>query len=463
MGDNLYHVGYGFWGMLSAWGVRSMVANSFERYRLGWINVNEVNSSPNQTISNATISDYVITGVSYRLNINPGSHEYFYIENHQKQSYWENPHAFGTYGSFNVFGTVEKGLYVLRQSGFIGSKVQMIPADGRFSWTVNQLIQNPWGAGHLPVFKITVIDRVNGYHDVQYIPWTWGGVNKPAEPIHFMENENGQPILDIRHLGNGKDAFRIGYNEVFSQWSNPNSQRENKTSTPFGFKVNNLVNGVYSIDIYVNTSINAPPSKPQDLSLTVHNTGDNAFPKLNWELNLEPDVIASSQGYLIERSLYGGAFTQIATVNGTTSQYIDFGVPWAGGGPNNAAYKIRAKDTQSLTSLYSEIKSIQYGNAWKSGSHKDETFVVTEYNLNQNFPNPFNPQTTIQYDVKEKGFVQLKVYDMLGNEVAVLVNELKEHGRYNININANSLSSGVYIYSIKVNDFIQHRKMTLIK
>jgi len=77
MGDNSYHTGNGFWGMLRDWAAKSQVANSFERYRLGWINVNEVNNSPNITISNATLPDYVTSGVVYRLNIDPSSDEFF--------------------------------------------------------------------------------------------------------------------------------------------------------------------------------------------------------------------------------------------------------------------------------------------------------------------------------------------------------------------------------------------------
>lgn len=461
MGGNEYHVGYGFWGMLEAWGKKSKVANSFERYRLGWINVNEVNNSPNQTISNATLSDYVTTGVSYRLNINPSSNEYFYIENHQKLSYWENTHTFGTYGNGHVFGTIENGLYILRQDGYVGSNVQIIPADGRFSWTVNQLITNPWGPGDLPVFKNLGADRVNGYHDLNLIPWTWNGVNQTPHAIHFTENSNGQPVLDVRYPGDGKDAFRQNHNEIFSPWSNPNSHKANRTATPFGFKINNLINGVYTIDIYVNTAINAPPSKPQDFAVSVYNTGLNAHPKLNWQLNVEPDVISATQAYLIERSINGGAYTQIATVNGSTSEFIDYGVSYAGGGPNTASYKIRAKDTQGLTSIFTDVKTVNWGNVWKIGTEKEE--IITEYKLQQNYPNPFNPVTNIFYQIPKSGLVQLKVYDLLGSEVAVLIDEVKSEGSYSVNFNANNLPSGIYIYSLRVNDFVQNNKMTLLK
>src|SRR3972149_5974019 len=153
MGGNEYHVGYGFWGMLEAWGMKNKVANSFERYRLGWINTIGVESTPSQTISNATLPDFATTGVSYRLNIDISSNQFFFIENHKNLSYWEQNTPSYNWANNMVFGNVENGIYVLRQDGFVGNNVQIVPADGRFSWIVNQRIENPWGPGLLPVFK----------------------------------------------------------------------------------------------------------------------------------------------------------------------------------------------------------------------------------------------------------------------------------------------------------------------
>jgi len=85
------------------------------------------------------------------------------------------------------------------------------------------------------------------------------------------------------------------------------------------------------------------------------------------------------------------------------------------------------------------------------------------YSLEQNFPNPFNPMTTLSYQIKERGFVSLTVYDMLGREVVKLVNETQDEGQYYVSFNASNLPSGVYIYSLRVNDFVQNQKMTLLK
>lgn len=91
-----------------------------------------------------------------------------------------------------------------------------------------------------------------------------------------------------------------------------------------------------------------------------------------------------------------------------------------------------------------------------------ENLPVT-YELSQNYPNPFNPTTKIKYQMPVDGMVTLKVYDILGAEIATLVEEEKTAGRYEVNFNASSLASGVYIYRLQANDFVNVKKMVLLK
>lgn len=83
--------------------------------------------------------------------------------------------------------------------------------------------------------------------------------------------------------------------------------------------------------------------------------------------------------------------------------------------------------------------------------------------LYQNFPNPFNPTTKIQYELQKPGFVTLKIYDLLGREVISLVNEEQNTGEYTVGFNASCLSTGIYFYKLRVNDLISVRKMILLK
>ena len=85
------------------------------------------------------------------------------------------------------------------------------------------------------------------------------------------------------------------------------------------------------------------------------------------------------------------------------------------------------------------------------------------YNLAQNFPNPFNPTTSIRYSIPKRSNVILKVFDILGNEVASLVNEEKDQGIYTVTFNAATLASGIYFYRLQSGTFVETKKMLLLK
>ncbi|MBI5475866.1 MAG: T9SS type A sorting domain-containing protein [Ignavibacteriales bacterium] len=91
------------------------------------------------------------------------------------------------------------------------------------------------------------------------------------------------------------------------------------------------------------------------------------------------------------------------------------------------------------------------------------TELPLEFNLFQNYPNPFNPTTTIQFDIPNAGFVTLKVYNLLGQEVAMLVNEGKKIGRYEVEFDGSKLPSGIYFYRLVAGDYVSTRKFILIK
>ena len=89
--------------------------------------------------------------------------------------------------------------------------------------------------------------------------------------------------------------------------------------------------------------------------------------------------------------------------------------------------------------------------------------VPNEYALYQNYPNPFNPTTKIRYQLPNESKVVIKIYDMLGSEVMGLLNEQKEAGTYEVEFNSDNLSSGTYIYKISADNFVQTKKMILLK
>ena len=92
-----------------------------------------------------------------------------------------------------------------------------------------------------------------------------------------------------------------------------------------------------------------------------------------------------------------------------------------------------------------------------------ETDIPTKYNLSQNYPNPFNPSTTIKYSIPKQSTVTLKVFDVLGSEVATIVNGEQSQGKYEVEFDSNNLTSGIYFYRLHVGDYVNTRKMILLK
>lgn len=94
---------------------------------------------------------------------------------------------------------------------------------------------------------------------------------------------------------------------------------------------------------------------------------------------------------------------------------------------------------------------------------EDSFTSVQKFHVEQNYPNPFNPITKINYSLPQLGFVSLKIYDLLGEEVTTLINEEKSAGTHEIEFDGSSLSSGIYIYRIQAGDFISSKKFILMK
>jgi hypothetical protein len=97
------------------------------------------------------------------------------------------------------------------------------------------------------------------------------------------------------------------------------------------------------------------------------------------------------------------------------------------------------------------------------GVEDNETQLVTEYRLEQNYPNPFNPSTVINFNLPQAAQVKLSVYNILGQEVAVLVDEFVNAGSYSKSFNAKNLTSGLYIYTLEAGSTKISKKMTLLK
>lgn len=109
------------------------------------------------------------------------------------------------------------------------------------------------------------------------------------------------------------------------------------------------------------------------------------------------------------------------------------------------------------------INGIVYGDTTLTTIEINHGNLPIEYSLGQNYPNPFNPSTTISYSIPMQSKVELKVYDVLGREVATLVNKKQQAGSYEVEFDASNLGSGVYFYQLRAGSFVESRKLVLLK
>jgi len=209
---------------------------------------------------------------------------------------------------------------------------------------------------------------------------------------------------------------------------------------------------------------NLNPIAPQNLTMSSHNN----HPKLVWQKNPEQDI----DYYRIYRRIGSLPFTLHTTVSASLpTEYIDNEETVCNPPPGAqcqsgtvAKYYITAVDlTAKVSPASNEVEAIVQGEDPYKISVNNPTEVVDNYELSQNYPNPFNPTTTISYSIKTSGEVSLKVYDMLGTEVASLVNENQEAGNYSVTFNASNLPSGIYVYALTSGNFVDTKKLILLK
>lgn len=200
-------------------------------------------------------------------------------------------------------------------------------------------------------------------------------------------------------------------------------------------------------DVYFSRIID--PSGPVPVELTNFSSYLNTNKVfLNWSTATE----LNNRGFEIERSLDKDEWRIIGFKEGkgTTSE------------PQQYSY---SDDISEITAskLYYRLKQIDYNGNYKYSEIVEVEIAPKNFSLAQNYPNPFNPITSLQYAIGSRQFVTLKVYDLLGREIATLVNEEKPAGSYEVEFSAINLPGGVYFYQLKAGDFRETKKMILLK
>lgn len=332
------------------------------------------------------------------------------------------------------------------------------------------------------------------------------------QPQNYSNPAPYEVWTSMENKGDRWDGWSIGYNEVFSPYSSPSTVDWNNSSwgvfiylesmngTQANFKIyKEGVNGITEDQILELT----PPSKPMNLKVEHCYTQPGTsymYNKLTWNHNLEPDMKreVSPGVYVKKYNIYKvtspnvndlpneNNYTLLATVDidaSSVPSYVDLSEPSGCHSYPDAScpptcwtlhatrYRVQAVDVHNTPSVKSDFASafsftISNIGGTESGDNpiKYINSAPTEYSLKQNFPNPFNPSTSIKFELPQNTFVTLIIYNSIGEEVARLVdNEYKNAGRYSLNFDGSNLASGIYFYSIDAGSFKDVKKMVLIK
>ena len=195
----------------------------------------------------------------------------------------------------------------------------------------------------------------------------------------------------------------------------------------------------------------------KNVIMVYNRSGENDYPGAFY--SVKP---ANENNFIDDITLMEGQGNMNQYCGGGTSTFIRFG-----------DYSDISFDALDNDKIWLMNEYIGADNRWKtrvakisineivSSVESDES--VTNFYLAQNYPNPFNPLTTIEYQIPNSDFVSLKLYDVIGNEVATLVNEEKSAGKYNVKLKSENLTSGIYLYVLRAGDYVNSRKLILLK
>jgi photosystem II stability/assembly factor-like uncharacterized protein len=241
------------------------------------------------------------------------------------------------------------------------------------------------------------------------------------------------------------------------------------TTNNFGFSIDSLYSG------FDTQGVNNPLSATNNGYVFLASRGDGLFGVarsqdngLSWAQvlfinNTKPTVFADNNGIVITG-------TTVFSFSDTNKIYIstDFGDTWSG-------INQPTKWGTSVTDIKQDLQGNYFFGTSGEGLFEvdiitrveEEPYHIYNYSLLQNYPNPFNPITHLKYSIPQSGMVTLKVYDILGREKAILVEKFQDSGEYDVEFNPASgnqhLASGIYLYQLKAGNFIQTKKMLLLK
>jgi M6 family metalloprotease-like protein len=439
-----------FWGVLCSGERLSSCMNAYEREALGWITVPEIDAG-----HDIVLRDFVKTGDALKFHPPNGEGaEFFYIENHQKLSVFDDA----------TLNPSDKGVWVLHQEHqYLDlDNLRIRPSDGNWKWENPSTSSACFGAA-IPVFRRGEPRTFTGETHRDQIPTKTSYVNW----MYAVQEDS--VMLRCAAFAGGEGlygAFDTSFTPVFSPYSNPNSNTWTNLRTDFAVEVLGVDNGEVKLRRYADP-LDASPSRRYLGADPSQQAGGNQV-SLAWGSqwsegqSIEADVVSS---WLVRR-IDGGPWDTV--YSGAATAWNDGGIRNDSAGTHTIAYRVRVVDSQGKQSTWSNtftargsiITSVPDGMGSSPGGDR----------LGEPYPNPCNPMASIRYTVGAVrsqspvvSNVRLVVYDMLGRAVAVLINERKEPGTYTARFDGTGLAGGVYFCKLVVGYYSETRKIVLLK
>ena len=206
-----------------------------------------------------------------------------------------------------------------------------------------------------------------------------------------------------------------------------------------------------------------PGTKTMTTATVANNINCSVYENISLEFDNDWFAYTNLDSAIVEASYNGGStWVPIISWGGTDVRNTHEVKPLPGA-TNISNLKVRFRSIQPDWDLWWTIDNVTIKGDLLTGVTKNESQIPTEHALSQNYPNPFNPSTKIKFDIPKPSYVKLIVYDVLGREIKILVNEKLNAGRYEINWNGSSYPSGLYFYKIITDEYVSVKKMLMIK
>jgi hypothetical protein len=304
------------------------------------------------------------------------------------------------------------------------------------------------GAGRLPLpFTPDVVSNFN----INKIKGKIALTNfQNAITVSNPVGQNG--VIDFIGYGNGTNAFEGSGPAAQTSTTESIRRKDNNGNNTYGLNGNGWDSNDNSHDFYLENNLIVNGPLPVELSSFTAKVLKSAGVQLNWRTETE----VNNYGFEIQKSEDRNQeleWNKIGFVqgHGNSNSPKNYSFTDNNACYSNYAYRLKQIDTDGQFE-YSKIIEVDAGN------------IPDGFVLEQNYPNPFNPSTTIKFALAETQQVELKVYDILGNEVAELFSGVADGGKvYEAEFNGEKLSSGIYFYRLETENRVENRKMLLIK